>query len=165
MKTLVSLSISVLAFLLTPLAAAQATNDSETLQLATCKQSWLDFKNDPAKSERFVASLKSNFKANGRDGSFVPLKPMTVLGHDVFQLYPESVGMAVGYSIIVNAGFDAVKSSLEKLMGKPFESCQSASEGKSCERQIGEKKTVMLMEGSRGNNPKTLFGCYYFYAK
>lgn len=165
MKKLMSLAISVLTVLLTPLAAAQAKNDSETLQLATCQQSWLDFKNDPVRSERFVAGLKSNFKANGRDGSFVPLNAMTILGHDAFQLYPESVGMGVGYSIIVNAGFDAVKSSLEKQMGKPFDGCQSASEGKSCERVIGEKKTVILMEGSRGNNPKTLFGCYYFYAK
>lgn len=163
--TEITVAVTGLAAFSLALPEAPAQYDPGLLQLATCQQSWLDFKNDPAKSEKFVASLKSNFKANGRDGSFVPIKPTTILGHDVFQLYPESVGMAVGYSIIVNAGFDAVKGSLEKQMGKPFESCQSASEGKSCERLIGEKKTVMLMEGSRGNSPKTLFGCYYFYAK
>ena len=73
--------------------------------------------------------------------------------------------MGVGYSVIVNASFDAAKASLEKQMGKPFDRCQDASEGKSCERELAKQKTVMLMEGSRGKDPKTLFGCYYLYEK
>lgn len=73
--------------------------------------------------------------------------------------------MGVGYSVIVNASFDAAKTSLEKQMGKPFDRCEAASEGKSCGRELAKEKTVMLMDGSRGKYPTTLFGCYYLYAK
>ena len=146
-------------------SSAQTKDDAGVLRLLTCQDSWLEWKNDPVKQRQFVDALKADFKRNDRDGSFVPIRPMSILGHEVFQLYPQSVGMGVGYSVIVNANFDAAKTSLERQMGKPFDHCQAASEGKSCERELAKQKTVMLMEGSRGSNPKTLFGCYYLYEK
>ncbi len=144
---------------------AQATDDASVLRLLTCQDSWMDWKNDPVKQQKFVDALKASFKRNDGDGSYLPIKPMSMLGHDVFQLYPQSVGMGLGYSVIVNASFEKVKASLEKQMGKRFDGCQAASEGKSCEKVLAKQKTVMLMEGSRGANPKTLFGCYYLYEK
>ena len=66
-----------------------------------------------------------NFSQNESDGSFVPIKPMSILEHRIVQLYPQSVGMGVGYSVIVNASFEAAKASLEKQMGKPFTRCQA----------------------------------------
>ena len=146
-------------------ANAQTKGDAGVLRLLTCQDSWMDWKNDPVKQQQFADALKANFKPDGRDGSYVPVRPMSILGHEVVQLYPQSVGMGVGYSVIVNASFDATKASLEKQMGKPFARCESASEGKSCERELAKQKTVMMMEGSRGANPKTLFGCYYLYEK
>lgn len=146
-------------------STAQTKDDASVLRLLTCQDSWLEWKSDPVKQQLFVDALKANFKQNDRDGSFVPLRPMSILGHEIFQLYPQSVGMGLGYSVIVNASFDAAKASLEKQMGKPFDHCQTASEGKSCERELAKQKTVMMMEGSRGSKPRTLFGCYYLYEK
>jgi hypothetical protein len=148
-----------------PQSNAQTKDDAGVLRLLTCQDSWLEWKDDPVKRQKFIDDLKTNFKQNDRDGAYAPIKAMSVLGHSVFQLYPQSVGMGVGYSVIVNASFDVTKASLEKQMGKPFDRCQAASEGKSCERELAKQKTVMLMEGSRGREPKTLFGCYYLYEK
>jgi len=167
MKRLNIIVIAVLAMsgLTTAPSHAQTEDDASILRLLTCQDSWMDWKNDAVKQQKFVDTLKASFKRNDRDGSYLPVKPMSILGHDVFQLYPQSVGMGLGYSVIVNASFETVKARLEKQMGKPFDSCQAASEGKSCEREVAKQRTVMLMEGSRGANPKTLFGCYYLYEK
>jgi hypothetical protein len=167
MKIAAMMAIAALAALgvAVPQLHAQTKDDVGVLRLLTCQDSWMEWKDDPAKRQKFVDELKMNFKQNERDGTFEPIKPMSILGHQVFQLYPQSVGMGVGYSVIVSASFDATKASLEKQMGKPFDRCETASEGKSCERQLAKLKTVMLMEGSRGKDPKTLFGCYYLYEK
>lgn len=150
------------------LAALSATHAADVpgmLQLATCEESWLEFKDDPAKAERFYRPLLSQFRTMERDGSMVPVGPLRLLGHPVSRVYPESVGMGLGFSVIVEAGFDAARSSMEKQMGKSFEHCGVEEGAKSCEHRIAEKKTVVLMEGRRGNNPLTLVGCYYYYEK
>ena len=167
MKTAATIATAALAVLALaiPQSHAQTNDDAGVLRLLTCQDSWMEWKDDPVKKQKFVDSLKANFKQNERDGTFEPIKPMTILGHSVFQLYPQSVGMGVGYSVIVNGSFEATKASLEKHMGKPFDRCQAASEGKSCERELAKLKTVMLVEGSRGKDAKTAFGCYYLYEK
>ena len=167
MKTAAMIATAALATLALaiPQSHAQTKHDVGVLRLLTCQDSWMEWKDDPVKQQNFVDALKANFRQNEGDGSFVAIKPMSILGHQVFQLYPQSVGMGVGYSVIVNASFEATKASLEKQMGKSFDRCQAASEGKSCERELAKLKTVMLMEGSRGKDPKTLFGCYYLYEK
>ena len=167
MKTTAMIAVAALAALGLAISQAHAETKEDVgiLRLLSCQDSWMDWKDDPVKKQNFVNALKANFKQNERDRTFVPIKPISILGHQVFQLYPQSVGMGVGYSVIVNASFDATKASLEKHMGKPFDRCQAASEGKSCERELAKQKTLMLMEGSRGNDPKTLFGCYYLYEK
>lgn len=167
MKTAAMVAFVALATLGLPASqsGAEAKDDASVLRLRTCQDSWMDWENDPAKTQMFVDGLKVIFKRDDRDGSYLPIKPMSILGYDVLQLYPQCVGMGVGYPVIVSASFDAAKSSLEKQMGKPFDRCQAASEGKSCERELAKLKSVMLMEGSRGKDAMTLFGCYYFYEK
>ena len=88
---------------------------------------------------------------------------MSILGHPIVQLYPQSVGTGVGYSVIVNASFEATKASAERQMGKPFDRCDASIDGNSCERELAKLKTVTLLEASRGKEPKTLLGCYYLY--
>ncbi len=167
MKTAAMIAIVALTTLgfAIPQSHAQTKDDVGVLRLLTCQDSWMEWKDDPEKRQKFSNELKAQFKQNERDGSFVPIKPMSILGHEIVQLYPQSVGMGVGYSVVVSASFAATKASLEKQMGKPFDSCEAASEGKSCGRELAKLKTVMLMEGSRGKDPKTLFGCYYLYEK
>lgn len=67
-------------------------------------------------------------------GTFESIKPLSILGYPILRLYPQSVGMRLGYSVIVNAIFEATKASLEKQMDKPVDRCQVATEGQSCER-------------------------------
>lgn len=170
MKTATRLGLATLAALATlglsiPQSHSQAKDDVGILRLLTCQDSWMDWKDDPFMRQKFAEELKANFKQNERDGSFVPIKPMSIMGHPVLQLFPQSVGMGLGYSVIVNASFAATKVRLEKQMGKPFDRCEAASEGKSCERELAKRKTVTVTEVSRGKDPKTLFGCYYFYEK
>ena len=156
---------ALLAGLAVPQSHAQTEDDAGVLRFLTCQDSWMEWKGHPIEEQKFVDAQKANFRQNESDDSFVPIKPMSILGHRIVQLYPQSVGMGVGYSVIVNASFEAAKTSLEKQMGKPFTRCQAASEGKFCERELAKLKTVMLMEGSRGKDAKTLFGGYYLYEK
>jgi hypothetical protein len=86
-------------------------------------------------------------------------------GINITEAYPESVGMGVGFSVLVDAEYDKVKGSLEKQVGKTISACGKEGDSRSCEHKIGEKKTLVLFESGRGKNAKTLFGCYYFYAK
>ena len=155
-----SIFLSVLAF-----SDAQAADDTLLLPLATCQESWMDWDKSSAKVEGFNKMFSADFKQKGRGASFEPNKPTSILGHGINEVYPESIGMGVGFSVLVDAEFDKVKASLETQIGKPIGKCSKEGDSRSCEYTFAEKKTLLLMEGGRGKNAKTLFGCYYFYAK
>jgi len=71
--------------------------------------------------------------------------------------------MGLGYSVVVEASFDTARASFEKQTGKRFKQCEASEGMKSCELEIGPKKTMVIMEASRGAQPQTLLGCYYYY--
>ena len=144
---------------------ARAQDNKALLQMATCEESWLDFRQDPVKVQKYSGLFQAQFREGGRDSSMVPIKPTQLLGLKISRVYPQSVGMGLGFSVIVDAGFDATKAGMEKQMGKSFEHCASEEGSKSCELSIADKKTVVLMEGARGKKPQTLLGCYYYYEK
>jgi hypothetical protein len=154
---------ALLAALL-PLANLHAAEQTMLGPLATCQESWLSWKQDPARGRAYREAVESAFKAQDREPFWLPTRPTTLFGHPIDRLYPDSVGMAVGFSALANASFEAVKTSLEQQVGKPITRCESEGGARSCELKIGEKKTVIIMEAARGKNPQTLFGCYYFYA-
>lgn len=154
---------AVLATLL-PLSTAHAADDKTLVSLATCQESWTDWKQDPARGRTFRAKFESEFRAQDREPFYLPIRPTTLLGHPVVRMYPDSVGMGVGFSVLAAASFEAVKTSMEQQMGKPFDRCGVDDGAKTCERKLAKDKTVLLMEAGRGKNPQTLFGCYYFYA-
>jgi hypothetical protein len=81
-------------------------------------------------------------------------------------VFPESVGMGVGFSIVVNANFTKTKTSLEKKLGKTINKCEPPSDNmRTCELEIAEKKTITLMAEDNPKSTTTLVGCYYFYEK
>jgi len=125
----------------------------------------MDWDKSSPKVDDFRKMFSVDFKQKGGGAGFAPGKPMSILGHSVSEVYPESVGMGVGFSVLVDAEFDKVKASLEKQVSKPIAKCSKEGDSRSCEYAFAEKKTLLLMEGGRGKNAKTLFGCYYFYAK
>jgi hypothetical protein len=82
------------------------------------------------------------------------------------QVYPESVGMGVGFSVMVGANFEQTKKRLEQKIGKPLNKCEPPSDNmRTCELTIGPKKTLLLVAEDPPKTTTTLFGCYYFYAK
>lgn len=163
MKVPALLAIAALSMLL-PNSHAQSRNDAGVLRLLTCQDAWMDWSDDPVKLEKIGTALRLHYAQSDRDSSFVPNKPMSVLGHRVVQLYPQSFGLGVGYSVIVSASFDNAKASIEKQTDKPFDLCDSASDGKACTRQISTRKILMVHDNGSAN-ATTLIGCYYLFVK
>ena len=134
-------------------------------QLATCRVSWLDWKDDPAQAKKFGESIMTLFAQQPRGAAWTPKKNVAVLGMRVVEAFPESVGMGVGFSVTVDANFDKARAQVEKSTGKPFKVCERDEGMRSCLLEIAEKRTLMLLSGDGGKSQRTLVGCYYFYAK
>jgi hypothetical protein len=155
------------AVLLTVAAApAQGADNTSIERMATCKDSWLDWsKSDQAKLKSFGEHFRSTFVRKGSDAFFVPKSPQSIAGFHVLQVFPESIGMAVGFSVVVDAPFGKVKATLEKTFGKPLQKCDVSDGMRTCEFEIAEQRTLSLMAGDTKKDVTTLVGCYYYYAK
>ncbi len=155
---------ATLFFALTVPAGAAA--DAGIERMALCRDSWLDWQKagDP-RLPALAAHFRGAYTQNGNDPYFTPKSPTTVLGLRVLQLYPGSVGMGVGLSILVDAPFDKVRASLERTLGKPLKKCDASDGMKTCELEIAEKRTLTLMTQDDPKTKSTLLGCYYYYEK
>jgi hypothetical protein len=162
----ISSRAGILAVFLAAATPANATDNSVIERLATCQDSWIDWQaSDPAQLKKFVADFQANFTPHGNDAYFLPKSSQTVAGLPLAEVFPESIGMAVGFSVVVNANFDKTKATLESKIGKPLK-CEPPSDNmRACALEIGEKKTVTLMAEDNAKSTTTLFGCYYFYEK
>ena len=143
--------------------AAPATLPLEAL--ATCQDSWLDWKDDPARAARYGDALRARFQQRRNDAFFTPIAKATALGLPVTRVYPESVGMGVGFSLMVDAPFDKTKAAVETSLGKALTKCETGEGMRTCELAIAPKKTVMLLADSTGRQSSTLIGCFYYYEK
>ncbi|MEI9993984.1 MAG: hypothetical protein WDM91_05290 [Rhizomicrobium sp.] len=146
-------------------AASPAADDAALTRMVTCRDSWLDWQTagDP-RLPRFAAQLHAGYAAHGNDAYVLPRTRSTVAGLPVLQLYPNSVGMGVGISVLVAAPFDAARKAIEQNLGRPLAHCATEEGMTSCELQISEKRTVTLMQ----DDPKdatTLVACYYYYER
>ena len=166
-ETSMKLTRLVSAILLFSIVAssAQAADDKLFLSLATCQESWLDWKNIPPKIGPYKDRINSDLKRVEGTAGYTPLKPLTLLDFNVAEVYPGSVGMGLGFSVVVNAEFDRVKASLEKQTGKRITECSFHENTRDCGYPLAERKTLTLTEVTKGTSAKTLFGCYYYYEK
>jgi hypothetical protein len=157
----------VLTIFLVAVTPACAADNLSIERLATCQDSWLDWKkSDSVQLKKFAESFQSDFSRKEEDPFFVPKSNQTVAGLPVVQVFPDSIGMAVGFSLVVNSNFDTTKTSLAKKIGKSFSKCEPPSDNmRTCELEIGEKKTILLMAEDNVKSKTTLLGCCYFYAK
>jgi len=164
MKTLSLVNTLLLAALAGTPAAHAAVEPAPQLQrLALCQDSWLDWKDDDARMARFASHFENRFDRSPQgDGGFAPKAPTQALGVAVTQVYPQSVGMGVGFSLVVAADFAQARSSIEQQLGKPM-TCQTSDGMRACELPLGPKKTAMLITGDNGRAKTSLVGCYYFY--
>lgn len=150
-----------LAFIATPVVAA---DDESLTRMTLCKDSWLDWKDDPAKLKSFGDHFRSEFAQRGDDRFPVPTKDVSVAGFRVLQAYPNSVGMGVGFSLVVGAPFVKVRAAMEREFGKKLQHCQASDGMTACELDIAEKRTFTVMAEDDAKD-KTLIGCYYYYEK
>jgi len=166
MKSLLTamMSMSASALLCAAAAPAGAAGDALVQRMTLCQDSWLDWKNDEARVNRFVTEVESRFSHTGRGPSLTPKMPTQAFGLPVAQLFPQNVGMALGFSVIVNADFTQARRSLEGQLGRPMK-CESSDGERACELKVGEKKTVVLMSEDNGKAKQTLLGCFYYYER
>jgi hypothetical protein len=157
---------TVLTILPLVFAPARAAEDPGIARLATCQDSWLDWqKTDPARMKNFADHFRAAFAPNDNGAFFVPKSNLSVLGFHVTQVYPESVGMGVGFSVLVEAPFDKARRSLEKSIGRPLGKCETSDNMRTCGLELGEKRTLMAMAEDSPKATTTLLGCYYYYEK
>jgi hypothetical protein len=144
---------------------ARAADDAAIARLATCQDSWSDWsKTAPDKLKALGDHFRAGFVQNGNDPFFVPRKETTFAGLKVVQAFPGNVGMGVGFSLTVDAGYDKTKAVMEGVFGKKLTKCEASDGMHSCELPIANQRTFTLMAEDAVAN-KTLVGCYYFYEK
>lgn len=146
-------------------SAAIAADDLKIARLATCQDSWLDMKDDPVRSREFAQSVQAAFKQKGNTATFVPRSKVAVGGLPVLEAYPESMGMGVGFSVLVQAPFDKAKAVVESLAGTKVEDCDTSDGMRMCGHEVTPKRTITLLTDAANTSGKTLIGCYYYYEK
>lgn len=144
-----------------PLAAA----DDLLERLATCQDSWFESRGDGAAMKKLGETFNAAFKEGDKGRAYVPKGKLTVAGLPVVQAFPQSAGMGVGFSLVVEAPFEQAKAAIEKSVGKPLAECETEDGTRMCALEVAEKRTVMLMSGESGKSKNSLIGCYYFYEK
>jgi hypothetical protein len=143
-----------------------AADDPEVTRMALCQDSWLDWqKSDPAKLAAFGNRFRTEFAHKDNDAFVTPARPASVAGLRVTQIFPNSVGMGVGFSATVAADFKTARATIEKTIGKKLAHCEKGDGMNACELAVAEKRTVMLMAADTPKSRETLVGCYYYYER
>lgn len=155
---------AVLATFGTPRQASAATELPALLQrLATCEDSWLDWRRDQTRMSAFADALRAHFKPQDRSPVWVPLHPIRWLGAEVLEITPESIGMGLGFGITLKAPLPKLKAGFERAVGQPMKSCGQGDGMSTCESELAPKKTAMMAAPSSKPELGTLLGCYYYY--
>ena len=160
----VLLAAAALSSSVTGLSSGNEAEDVYLGKLATCQDSWFDWKEDDRRMGQFADRFNTNYTRIEDDAAFVPNVPGKVLGFPLVKVYPQSVGMAVGFSLQLEGSFARIRSEVEHRLGRPLE-CSDSDGMTSCGVELGEKKTVMLTAFGDGTDAVNLLGCYYYYER
>ena len=166
MKTSAVTCLIAVSGLCSTLAAPPARAAAEpTLEgLVTCQESWLDWQDNPARGRKFVDGLHADYREQEDGGYLVPKSKKTMFALQVARIYPDSVGMGVGFSVLVNDGVDTAQKVVEKAIGRTL-ACETDSDGvHACQAELGPKRTVTVASDTEGGK-SALIGCFYFYEK
>jgi hypothetical protein len=145
---------------------AWGAGDPRIERFALCRESWLDLQeSDPAALDSFGEVLHSEFTHDSSDGHLTPNSPVTVSGLNVTQVYPGSLGMGLGFSVIVDVPFGEAREAIERDLGQSLGGCEAGDGMQSCELPVADKRTVVLVAEDPPNDRTTLIGCYYYYEK
>jgi hypothetical protein len=157
-------AVALAAFAPTAVAPVRAADDFIT-QLATCQISWVDFKDDAAQMVKLADAWNASFTQKSGSRQWTPKGKVLVLGLPAVQGFPQSVGMGVGFSVLLDATLEQTKTNLEKAIGKPMKNCETGEGMHMCDLSIAEKRTLTLMSSDADKGKTTLLGCYYYYEK
>ncbi|MGH8062354.1 MAG: hypothetical protein ACREO7_10135 [Pseudoxanthomonas sp.] len=160
----VLLAATALSSSATGLPSGNEGEDIYLGKLATCQESWFDWKNDDRRMGQYIDRLNANYTRIEEEPAFLPKVPGKVLGFPLVKVYPQSVGMGVGFSLQLDAPFAKIRDEVEGRLGKPLE-CSTSDGMTSCGVELGENKTVMLTAFGDGADAVNLLGCYYYYEK
>lgn len=138
--------------------------DAQLARLAVCADSWYEWnQQDPQRMRGFAQAFQARFTQVPKEPAFDPKAPLTVMGLPVLQAFPGSVGMGLGFSLSVRAGFAEARQAMEQQLGRAMQ-CERSEGAMACELKLGEKKTAMLIAPLQASDRQpTLLGCYYFY--
>jgi hypothetical protein len=143
-------------------SSARAANEGPLEAMAACQQSWLDWKQDPAAAVQFRDWFLPRFDQEPRSPAWKPRQAFAVFGLPGVQVYPQSVGMALGFSVEVRADGATARRAMEAAIGRPMR-CEKSDGEWACEAKLGERRIAMLMSANEGRGPQTLIGCFYYY--
>lgn len=155
------------AALLAALAGSDifAADEPRLQRLAHCQDTWLEWKDNAKRMAKLSNYFETQFARRSEDAAGFPSKSPTIaLGWPVTLVYPQSVGMGVGFSMTVAADHPQMRSGIERQLGKPL-ACKNSNGIRACEDELGAKKTVLLMTDQDARAKSSLAGCYYFYDK
>jgi len=156
----------LLLTLLLGVMPARGADDPRLENLALCRDSWLEWKtSDPAKLNSVAAYFRFAFTHTGNDAFATPNAPTTLGSLKVTRIFPDSVGMGVGFSAQVDATFDEARKAIEQRLGKPLSQCEASDGMRSCGLPIAAQRTLVVMSGDPPDDRVTLIGCYYLYEK
>jgi hypothetical protein len=159
-----ALPAGLLLAVLLGVAPTWGADDPRVESMALCRDSWLDWRHDdPARLDSFGAFIRSAFKHSGNDTFWAPKSAMTIGGLKVTRVFPQSLGMGLGFSVLVDARFDVARQAFEHELGKPLSDCETGEGMRTCALPIAEQRTVILMSADPPNENTTLVGCYYVY--
>jgi hypothetical protein len=157
---------AVVATMLAVAGPAAASDDAALTRMALCQDSWVEWsKGDPVRFQSFAEHIRAGFSPHANDPYWLPKASTSVVGLRVLQVFPDSVGMGVGFSLTADATFDDARKALEKALGKTLQHCETSDGMKTCDLEIAPQRTATLMAGDSPKSHQTLIGCYYFYEK
>lgn len=156
------LSIAALLQAATP---GRAQDAFSLERMAVCQDSWLDWGADDARAGAFRDGFLAQFKESDAGQFFVPVTSASLFGMKVARVFPATMGMGRGFSVLVEAPFDTAKKAVEKALGKPLTHCETGDGMRSCDLSIAEKRTATIVADASGKEKTLLVGCFYFYER
>src|SRR5262245_51707355 len=85
--------------------------------MAVCQDSWLDWSADAGRVAAVRAEFGARFKESEAGSFVVPVGSVAALGMKVALVYPNSIGMARGFSVAVESPFESAIRNVEKALG------------------------------------------------
>ena len=142
-------------------------NEAEALRLtrlATCRDSWLGWQDDERGMTNYIGQFDADYTHGNDDATFLPKAPSRVLGFPLMKVYPQSVGLGIGFSVELAGTLAQVRTEVEKQLGKSLE-CDASDGMTSCGLELAPSKTVTLAADGNGTGKSSLLGCFYIYEK